>query len=87
MRTTDSIASIAPALAKAQSEIEDPTMTGKGQVGGGKSAARIYEYALLIDVLVVARKALGGNGIFFTQSSSFLAIFSQNFSGSLIDSS
>lgn len=68
MRMSEQIGKLTIALAKAQAEIEDPTMGGEGQVGGGKSAARKYPYALLADVLKVARKALGAHGIILIQA-------------------
>jgi len=68
MRTSETITKLAPALAKAQAEIQDPEMSGEGQVGGKTSQARRYPYALLVDVLKVARTALGGHGIMFTQA-------------------
>ncbi len=68
MRTSESITKLAAALAKAQAKIKDPTMSGSGQVGGGKTAARKYPYALLSDVLAVARDALGKEGLILIQS-------------------
>jgi len=68
MRTSDTIAEIAKAFAKAQSEMSDPKMSGLGQVGGKKTAARKYPYALLTDILAVARESLAKNGIGFVQS-------------------
>lgn len=68
MRTSETITKLAAALAKAQAKIADPTMSGEGQVGGGKTAARKYPYALLTDVLAVARVALGDQGIFLLQA-------------------
>ena len=68
MRTSETITKLAAALAKAQAKISDPTMSGLGQMGGKTTTARKYPYALLTDVLAVARVALGDQGIFLIQA-------------------
>ena len=66
MRTSETIEHIAPALASAQGAISDPEMRGEGKVG--KDGRRTYPYALLTDVLRVARSALAAEGIVVIQS-------------------
>ena len=66
MRTSETIEHIAPALASAQGAISDPEMRGEGKTG--KDGRRTYPYALLTDVLRVARSALAAEGIVVIQS-------------------
>jgi hypothetical protein len=64
-RSSESIASLAAALAKAQTALTNPekSLTGAVQTGRGDEPPRIFRYAPLSSGLDIVRKALGEQGI------------------------
>ncbi len=72
-RSSDSIASLAAALAKAQAQLVNPEKSLIGTIvakqgRGGKSAERVFRYASLADGLEIVRKTLGQHEIAAVQT-------------------
>ena len=69
-RTSDSIASLAAALAKAQIELANPekSLVGTIEPTAGEGSARLFRYASLSSGLEIVRKTLGQHEIATVQS-------------------
>ncbi len=69
-RTSDSIASLAAALAKAQIELANPekSLVGTIEPAAGESSARLFRYASLSSGLEIVRKTLGQHEIATVQT-------------------
>ena len=63
MRTSPTLAAIAPALVAALGALTDPPMGGQGQARAAK-----YPYARLADILPVVRTALAAHGLVVVQA-------------------
>src|SRR5271170_4646096 len=69
-RSSESIASLAAALAKAQSELRNPekALTGTIKSGPGEAGDRSFRYASLSSGLDIVRKTLGQHEIATVQT-------------------
>src|SRR6202142_2422998 len=69
-RTSDSIASLAAALAKAQIELANPekSLVGAIEPAGGEGGQRLFRYASLSSGLEIVRKTLGQHEIATVQT-------------------
>ena len=69
-RTSDSIASLAAALAKAQIELANPekSLVGTIEPAAGEGSARLFRYASLSSGLEIVRKTLGQHEIATVQT-------------------
>src|ERR1700734_3194595 len=69
-RTSDSIASLAAALAKAQIELANPekSLVGAIEPASGEGSARLFRYASLSSGLEIVRKTLGQHEIATVQT-------------------
>jgi hypothetical protein len=69
-RSSPSIAALATALAKAQTELANPekSLTGIIEPQGGKGGARQFRYAPLSSGLEIVRKTLGQHEIATVQT-------------------
>ncbi|MGB6508787.1 MAG: single-stranded DNA-binding protein, partial [Xanthobacteraceae bacterium] len=69
-RTSDSIASLAAALAKAQIELSNPekSLVGAIEPAAGEGGARLFRYASLSSGLDIVRKTLGQHEIATVQT-------------------
>src|SRR4051812_12146003 len=68
-RSSESVAAIATALAKAQTELSNPEKAMVGTVHGSRSdSPQTFRYASLSSGLDIVRKALGGQQIAIAQT-------------------